>query len=312
MRKTVMAICMLTLVGALAVACAEPRFQRIETQPALGEVKAVDNGYQLIVAMVPVIQNQWGVPTSLQERYQKTVAETLARQSSGFKLLWEGAAGDPDVPDFRGLWPADNQATSTLLAIDRARRNGINALLGNWLAGFRTRTERKGMMFWRDERYELIVTLNMEILDPVTGATAANLMKEQTFKVDQAVYQAVEAGQWDGIGAIDSALEQMARLAAKAAVEGLKDLDWQTTVVSVIGDRVGLAVGRHQGLAPGHRLAVFAGQRLISSHQGQTYIEPGFKLGEIQISTVEGDHAEAVILSGGEINVGDIVVPVGH
>jgi hypothetical protein len=168
-------------------------------------------------------------------------------------------------------------------------------------------------MFWKDERYELIFSLNLEILDPITGTTAGNLMKEEIFKVDQTVYQAVEAGQLDGIKAIDSALEQLARLAVKAAVKGLKDLNWQTTVVSVTGDRVTLAVGRRHGLAPGHRLAIFAGQRLIQGNQGQTYIEPGFKLGEIQIRAVDMDYAEAMILSGaGKINVGDIAVPAAN
>ena len=84
---------------------------------------------------------------------------------------------------------------------------------------------------------------------------------------------------------------------------------WMASVAVVEGQIVTLATGRLAGLKDGDRLAVFEGRKIVTGQNGDKYIAPGFKLGEIRITSVEEAKARATMEQPADIQPGDIALP---
>jgi len=303
MRKISVVFCILAATGFVVSGCAETRVKRVETRPALMEYHAGTKDYIKKVAVMTGVGGRYSIDPQLNQRYFNTMAQSLAKQSLRLKLF---IPGDDGFPDFGNRMSDGNQTSNVPEAARLARINGFNALLGTSLVDIRTDSEIKGFWLWRRTEYRVIIAVSLEILDPFTAAKSTNLIQEETIKCDKATYEAVKVGQWDTVAPVDKALAQLARTMAKIAIEQFQRLRWQTTVLSVDGDRLSLAAGKTHGLAAGDPLVVFEGRDVISGYQGLTYIAPGYQVGVVRISKLDQDRAEAKVLEG---QVGDIVVP---
>ena len=61
------------------------------------------------------------------------------------------------------------------------------------------------------------------------------------------------------------------------------------------------------GLKPGDILDVYYSGKTIEGAEGRLFFIPGLKTGEIKITTVHPDRAEAVLFSGNAIQAGSSV-----
>ena len=305
MRKILVVFCILAAIGFVLSACAKPRYQQIETRPALGEFDGGRKAYLKKAAIVPGNGSRHGIDPLMQERYFSAMVESLGKQSFQIELLMPGDAG---FPDFAAQWKTGNQEADVSKTARLARTNGFNALMSTSLADIRVHSEKVGFWFWRSTKYKLTIAVTMDILDPFTASKSLSLVEEKTVKSDKETYEAVRAGQWDAPIEMDETLQQLSQAIAKKVAKKMERLPWQAAVISVDDDQVGLAVGKSHGLAIGDWLAVFEGGKVISGNQGQTYIAPGYKVGEIRISDLNQDHSEALIIGDASIQVGDIVV----
>lgn len=300
-----MVFCILAAIGFVLSACAKPRYQKIEIRPALGAYDGGQKAYIKKAAIVPGNGSRYGIDPLKQKRYFKAMVESLGNQSFQFVLL---LPGDEGFPDFAAQWANNTQGPNVSETARLARSKGFNALWTSSLADIRVDSEKTGFWFWRSTKYQLTIAATMDILDPFTAAKSLCLVEEKTVKTDKETYEAVRAGQLDAPIEMDETLQQLSQSIAKKAVKKMERLRWQAAVISVDGDRVGLAVGKSHGLDTGDLLAVFAGGKVISGNQGQAYIAPGYEVGEIRISELDQDRCEAVMIGDASIQVGDIAV----
>lgn len=305
MRRIIVAFCILAAVGLAVGACSKPRYIQIETRPALAQYDNSRKAYVKKAVLAHVDIGRHGMDPGLQERHFNTVAQTLGRQPFQIAFI---LPGDDGYPDFAARWAAGNPAGDVSETARLARTNGFNALVSTSLADIRVHSKKSGFWFWRSTKYQLTIAATLEILDPFTAAKSFSLVEEKTVKIEKATYDAIRAGQWDALGDIDETIQQLSQTMTKKAAKKLERIRWQAAVISVDADRLTLAVGKSQGLALGDRLAVFEGREVLTGNQGQTFIAPGYLVGEVRVSDLDRDRAEAVILDGADIQVGDIAV----
>ena len=86
----------------------------------------------------------------------------------------------------------------------------------------------------------------------------------------------------------------------------MKMQSWKGYVSEVSGDKITISSGSNMGVARDKVFEVF-GNSMVVGMQGQRFFVPGPKAGEIMITGVSGDSAEAVAISGGAIRKGDTV-----
>ena len=84
---------------------------------------------------------------------------------------------------------------------------------------------------------------------------------------------------------------------------------WKGFIASIDSDKIILNFGENIGLKIGDLFKVFDSSRIFEGLEGQRFFKPGFKTGEIKITAVYPDTAEAILVSGHDIGPGFCVQP---
>ena len=84
---------------------------------------------------------------------------------------------------------------------------------------------------------------------------------------------------------------------------------WKGFITSVDDDKIHLNFGGKIGLKIGDLFDVFDSNEIFEGLEGRRFFMPGTKTGEIKITEVHPDTAEAILVSGHDIQSGFCVQP---
>jgi len=174
-------------------------------------------------------------------------------------------------------------------------------------------TRKTGIFYFRKDSYFIYVEVSFAVYDPFTGAKIIDDVVETSTKVSEDDSIAFAAGEAVEIDNLNEIIEEIGSDLGERAAEILNDQPWLTSVVEVEGDRILLSAGTQSGLQGGERLAVFEGRRTIDGQNGERFIVPGNKVGDLEVVRVseQVSEAKAQATSGAaKIQVGDIAVAV--
>jgi len=83
-------------------------------------------------------------------------------------------------------------------------------------------------------------------------------------------------------------------------------LPWKGYVASITGDKnCNFCWKKKTGLFSGDILEVYDSGKIIQGKDGQKFLLPGLKTGEIKLTNIYPDKAEAVLIKGDKIKPGD-------
>ncbi len=218
---------------------------------------------------------------------------------------------DAEFPQF--MAQLSRQTTVPINTFDLARDGrlaGYNGLVLAAVRGIRPYTKKTGILWFRKVRYFISFDLTVDLYDPLTAAKIVGAVEEASVKVSNLEYEAVQEGVTAEVEELIEEIVELGEELGELVAESLEDRFWRTSVAKIEGERVYLPAGQKAGLSPGVRLAVFEGRRTIEGLGGERFIVPGPQVATLQVSAVGPDSAEAAVLDGGTIQVGDIAVPV--
>jgi hypothetical protein len=178
---------------------------------------------------------------------------------------------------------------------------GLNAVLEESLSGIECVKDKRGIWGFRSVCMLVQLSVRVRAYDIETGAIL----------FDEVVNDEVEASEhdWQDIKERSVYSKEIAgRLVTKTTAkiceticEALDNESWKGYITSVSGDTFALTAGKDVGLSAGDVLEVFGTREPIKGQTGQFYLVSGPKIGELRITRLHTDRAEAIGTLGSDL-----------
>jgi len=177
---------------------------------------------------------------------------------------------------------------------------GVNTILIATLDDIKCTAGKRGVYGFRDTIPLVRLEIRVRAFDPQTG----------TILFDEAFGDEIEVGEsdWRSIrerkGYHKEILNQLligtTDQIGETVSDQLCDTPWKGYITNVSGGVITLSAGEDVGLAKGDVLEVFGMSGTIQGQEGQIYLLSGPKIGEIEITEVRANEAEAMGLEGSD------------
>jgi hypothetical protein len=254
--------------------------------------KQRDENMIKLIGMVP-FNNQTRYDDPNQEiNFSETLIADIETSCPGVHMLHSGAA---DFPEFLGDLPQKDQGGIDNLELAKAGKLfGLNSVLTIVLTGINNFEEDKGWWLFKKTRYFIRVQIKVELYDTETGAKLLDEIIGRDIEVELFDIELLENQERLDLFLLEGAYEYFASTIAEKVCDASTLQPWKGYVVSVAGDKIILSSGQASGLVLGQVLEVFDSSEIIQGTGGHRFFMPGPKTGEIKITAVYDDSAEAV------------------
>ncbi|WP_372681354.1 hypothetical protein [Desulfosarcina sp.] len=239
--------------------------------------------------------------------FMESFISSLESNASGALLM---VPGKSDVPSF--LWDPPRIANGDIdvFALSAlARQAGINAVVSPVLMDTRLRTRNTGFWFFKDVAYSLQVQTAAVVYDAATGARLALGIITDEIDIDEDQAGIIRSGQEVQVDDWAELVEEMGEALGERMGDAIKESQWTSAVVSIEGGSCVIAAGGEVGIDVGDRFSVLDGSEIMTGLDGQRYIVPGLKIGELTVSRVSPQQSFGKPGSGEIPPAGSIVIP---
>lgn len=297
-------LAVLFFAGLLIAGCLGPVRVRDTEQSTIVEVDRADKLTQhvgVILAHTP--PNPMGQKTG--ERFLAAFLESMRHENRRLAVVSEKNDAYPDVLNVFGEKGAN---VDVFDVADIARRKGYQGFAVVRVIDQRIYTEETGLFWWRKSRHFISSVISVELYDPFTAAKMQSMVADKNIKISPKEYQRISNGEIVSIEKLDKAIVDIAEEAGEQIAEYMADQPWKTTVLAVGKGSVILAAGGRSGLAVSDRLDVYEARRNMKGLEGERFVVPGYKVGQVRVTTMEGRFVSASIEGQADIRVGDLVI----
>ncbi|MBW1739707.1 MAG: hypothetical protein JRJ42_01085 [Deltaproteobacteria bacterium] len=215
-----------------------------------------------------------------------------------------------------GLYIVDSQKTRNLLkevprlpsgqldnlALAKLGRSlGLNVVLEESLSGIKCLAEKRGIWGFRDTCMLAQLCVCVRAYDIETGAILFDEVVQGEVEVSEDDWHNLKKRSGYRKEIADRLLAKTTDGICKRICELLGDEPWEGYITSCSENTFTLSAGKDVGLAIGDVLEVFGTSEPIKGSAGQIYLVPGPKIGEIRITKVHRDRAEAIRILGSDL-----------
>jgi hypothetical protein len=245
--------------------------------------------------------------TEMQHRFFIDLTEKI--MSSCPDVLLE-KPGDSGYPDFLLRLPrkASGRIDNYNLATS-GRRSGLNSIVTGALSDARIDKRKKGFWWWKDIHHYVQFQIVAEVYDTETGAKLLDESFMREMEIDESDLESTRAN--DEIKAYikDDIFKTIAVDMGEKICNAVVLDPWTGYITSIVDDKIILSSGERVGIQPGDIFEVYSSTDTFEGVDGHRFFIPGLKTGEIEITAVYPDTAEAVRISGQDIRAGFTVRP---
>ena len=240
-----------------------------------------------------------------QETLRNHLAGALQRNCSGLIILKDDDENYPS--DFEKLPRLSYGGIDSFKLCETGRELGLTAIITGSITDIKTGDEPRGILLWKDSYPVISLTVHVDVLDTETGTKLLNESFTHKKYSDDIEMESIKSGKIEP-AFLKEAFEHIAGEAGKKVCEMMRRESWKGYISSVSGDKITISSGSNMGVVQGKAFEVF-GNSLIVGMQGHRFLVAGPKTGEVKITGVFGDSAEALIVSGDSIREGNTVRP---
>lgn len=189
----------------------------------------------------------------------------------------------------------------------KARKLGLNAIITGAPVDIHEEIEETGILWFKGTENFARINVSIDIYDTSTAAKLLGDNIIRKIETDIAGLDNIRARAYDRINGLVEMLQDAADEAADKTCKAIREQSWRGYLISVDEYRIALSSGKLAGLAVGDVLDVYSNQDTIEGAEGQRFYLPGQKIGEIRITDLADNRAEAVLISGADLAEGDLV-----
>ncbi len=242
---------------------------------------------------------------NFKESFHKSLTESLTDACHNLILMEPDDSGYPDLlssQPVQGTGRIDNIALA-----DAGKKLGLNAIVTGALIDISGAEETKGILWFKKTENIVRVMINIEVYDTETAAKLYDKNYVRKIEVEKPELNAIKTKTIKDLPLLNDAFTQVAASMGQDVCEVICAQPWRGYIISTAGNKVVLSTGKKAGLLPDDIFEVYDCEKIIKGTDGHCFVIPGYKTGEIKITTVYQDRAEAVILSGEGIREGSSV-----
>lgn len=215
----------------------------------------------------------------------------------------------PNTPFLNNPPRLDNGDLEAFGLCSQARQAGLHAVVSPMIIDVRTSKKNTGFWFFRDVSYILQIQTAAAAYDTVTGARLSLGILTEKIDISEQQSQQVKNGQEIKIDALVEVIREMGDQLAEQLGEAIEDSRWASAIVSIENGRCGIPAGSKAGIKAGDRFSVLEASDVLTGLNGQQFVVPGIKIGDITIDRITDQHAFGSPESGSPPPIGSIVVP---
>ncbi len=216
--------------------------------------------------------------------------------------------GDTGYPDQMAVLPklASGRIDNLVLA-KTGRRLGLNAIVTGNLIDVSGNREKRGIL-WFKNTYDVIrFQIVVEVYDTETGAKIFDDSFVHETKVDELDLDNLRTGNTNEIPVLTDALLNASILIGEKICYAVNIQPWKGYVISSFDNKIIISSGKKSGFILGDELEVYDSGSIFEGKDTRKFFIPGPKIGEIKITALYPDKAEATLISGKSIKVGSTV-----
>ena len=272
-------------------------------------IRDFDSGskYRKIAGVMALSNTTMFTSVQVASPFMAAFLSSLESNVSGAMLI---VPGKPEVPSFLGNPPriANGDIDAfTLSAL--ARQEGMNTVVSPVLMDIRLRTRDTGFWFFKDVAYSLQVQTAATVYDAATGARLALEILTEEVDIDEDQAGIIRNGQEIAVSELVDLAEEMGEELGERMGDAINDSQWMTSLASIEDGACVIMAGSQVGIEAGDRFSVLDGSNVLNGLDGQRFIVPGSKIGEITINRVAPRQCVGGPESGEVPPAGSIIIP---
>ena len=187
------------------------------------------------------------------------------------------------------------------LALDKLGKTlGLNAVLEQSLSDIECVSDRRGIWGFRKTCLVAQLSVRMRAYEIETGAILFDEVAQEAVEISEYDSQNIESRSGYDKEIAGRLLTKTTPGMYKRICKLLSHRQWNGYITSASENRFTLTAGKDVGLAMDDVLEVFGTSELIRGHAGQRYLIPGPKIGEVRITKIHRDRAEATAILGSD------------
>ena len=252
------------------------------------------------IGIVPFVNQTRFPQLPLAKTFQQKTAQMMAETCPDLKQ-----AADEAIPDTLPMM--ENGLVDNLALAVTGRTQGLNAVVAGSVISLGAFARSEGWFWFKNPHYYLQAQVAIDVYDTLTGAKLLYESLSEEVEIDEFQHDAVRAGKIQDVTELEKAMGLLAERAADKICESLGQVPWAGYVIAAGESGLTLSAGADAGLEVGMVFEAFPCQRVYRGNSGQEFLVPGLVQGRIEISAVQAESAEAVLISGTPPAVGDAV-----
>jgi hypothetical protein len=205
------------------------------------------------------------------------------------------------------LYQKSTGPLDSLALIRIGKQAGISAVVSSRFYAIAVRQQDTGHLWFRKKLPFAWVSATTEVYDTETGAKYLDETVTRELKLTDEEAESIRKGNAGTVPAVEKAVLEIIQEMADVVCDAVKRKPWKGYVAKVSGETLTLSSGSSSGLSVGRVLKVYEPGQRIQGTEGQTFLLPGKKIGEIKITAVSSESAEAVATSGSGFQVDNVV-----
>jgi hypothetical protein len=213
-----------------------------------------------------------------------------------------GGSQDLNLLFQKSVGPADS-----LALIRIGKQLGLSAVVNSRFYAIAVRQQDSGFLWLRKKLPFAWISATTEVYDMETGAKYLDETFTRELKLTDESAESIRKGNVSSVPAVEKAVFEIIQEMADAVCDAVIRKPWKGYVAKVSGDTLTLSSGSRSGLSAGRVLKVYEPGQRIQGAEGQTFLLPGKKIGEIRITTVSSDSAEAIAITGSGFQIDCVV-----
>jgi hypothetical protein len=287
-RKIAMAVFIGLITSSFIVGCGTTKKISEDIVGGRGELKKI--------ALVPAANQTGYGGQALQKEAMANLETFLKRHCDEFIVLDFGKTG-------RLLEKLVGRSTGQIDNLTLAKFGrvlGVNAILIATLDDIKCTGGKRGIYGFRDTIPVVRLVMRLRAFDPQTGTILFDQVFADEVEVGESDWQNIRERKGYHQEIMNRLLIKTTDQVGEAVSDQLCDTPWKGYVTNVSGDVITLSAGKDVGLAKGDVLEVFGMSGTIEGKEGQIYLLSGPTIGELQITEVRENEAEAMGLEGSD------------
>jgi hypothetical protein len=272
------------------------------TQNMVRDFKAPDSYLKKKIALTPFENKTSFKDGGMAEKINKNLARAITSSCSNILLEKPGDSGYPDE-----LARLPRETSGQIDNFDLAnigRRLGLNGVVTGTIINIMPDNRKSGMLWFKNTHYYVKVQIAAQVYDTETAAKMLDESFVHEVEVDEADMESIQKEPSIQASIMDEAFKSIADQMGEKICNAVVLKPWKGFITSVNPDRIVISSGEKTGIKIGDLFDVFDSSGIFKGAEGQRFFIPGLKVGEIKITTVNPDTAEAVLLSGHDIRAG--------